>query len=106
MPDLTVETAYTCLTNEHWVRKVAGSDGSTHTVRFCRQPHGPVQYDYECSCLGFKYRRTCRHIRQVDSERCGWNAGLEVTLEPDHAANGEPICPNCGGPVRAVRVGV
>lgn len=104
MPDLTIEVAATCSTNESWSTQVKGSKGDLYTVRFCRQFTGPVQYDYECSCKANSiYHQRCKHIEQVIAEkrRCGWNAELEPTLK---APDGK--CPQCGADVAHIRVGV
>lgn len=113
MPDLTIETAWTCSSNEEWETTVAGSKGETHTVRFSRL-YGRdlqlqrVQYGYTCDCKGFQFRGHCHHVDLVMGEvrRCGWNAELEPTAEPAQDESGEPCCPVCGGPVSAHRVGV
>jgi len=105
MPDLTTELAATCATNTGWSTTVRGSKGDLYTVRFCYQPHGVVQYDYECTCPAFKNsaRSHCKHIRQIINagERCGWNEALEPALKADNNR-----CPRCGGPVLFLRVGV
>ena len=53
-----------------------------------------VQGEISCTCPGFKFRETCKHL-QLDIEECGWNA-LE-SVEPqtlDQKKN--HICPRCG----------
>lgn len=105
MPDLTLTSAATCATNQGWSTKVKGSQGGFYTVSWCYQRGGSVQYDYECTCRGFAMsgHRRCKHIKQVVDEhlRCGWNEALEPTLK----AKGDK-CPDCGGPVAYLRVGV
>jgi hypothetical protein len=117
MADLTIETAWTCGTNESWETQVPASAGGTHTVRWGRlfgrdaQVQGTL-YGYTCSCPAFtKSRRShlpCKHIMQVaaSGQRCGWNETLEPTLEASYDAQGEPCCPDCGGPLGAWQVGV
>lgn len=42
-------------TNESWT--VQGSNGSTYTVTLDRG-------GYECTCPGFQFRRSCKHVEQ------------------------------------------
>lgn len=105
MPDLTTEIAYICCTNVHWSKTVVGSKGGQYTVTFGFQPTGPVQYDWSCTCKGYKFRHGCRHIEDSKGERCGWNNELDPGLQPDFV-NGEARCPKCGGPITLVQVAV
>ena len=117
MPDLTIETAWTCGTNEDWETTVTGSKGDQYTVRWGRLfgRDADVQgclYGYTCTCPSFtKSRRShlpCKHIKDVEAsgQRCAWNLNLEPFVDCDHDDQGEPCCPDCGGPVGAWRVGV
>lgn len=110
MPDLTIHTTYTCGTNLTWMKQVPGSrPGTMHTVRWCFQPWPhTTQYDWECSCDAFKFGKGvhCKHIRSVKKERCGWNGVLDIVGEMPRSPNGEPCCPECGGRVEAMQVGV
>jgi hypothetical protein len=104
MGDLTIETAAVCATNVEWSTEVVGSKGDIYTVRFCHQPQGRVQYDYECTCWAFKAKRArCKHIQQVVTQRlrCAWNDAMDPGLSPDGNK-----CPSCGGPLHYMRVGV
>lgn len=109
MPDLTIESAWTCATNERWETTVEGSKGETYRVAWERlygaqAARVGAQFGWTCSCKGFGFRGTCRHVDAVEAEgkRCGWNAHLEPTEEPDE--NG--CCPGCGGNLVAYRVAV
>lgn len=107
MHDLSIETAYTCLTNYGWETKVAGSLGKEHTVRWQHMPPShECQYDWTCTCDAYKYGRGkyCKHIKAVKDSgaRCGWNGVLEPTLLP----NEDGTCPCCGLETRTERVGV
>jgi len=113
VPDFNIETSWTCATNQYWTTRVTGSQGDVYTVWWGRLPEARVmetgaQHGWQCECKGYQFRGTCKHIREVDEsgERCGWNAALEPSAECVHDADGEPCCPECGGPVRAYRVAV
>lgn len=111
MPDLTVEGAWTCATNVHYETEVSGSHGGSYRVWWGRLSPSRANreyclYGWHCECPGFRYRHTCRHVKEAEKERCGWNACLEPTLEAGRDSSGEPCCPECGGPVEAYRVAV
>lgn len=109
MPDLTIETTFVCATNTHWERDVKGSKGDIYTVRWERdfRPNAPTQYRYTCPCRGFKFGKgkECSHIRDHKDERCAWNQEMEPGAIPA-VKDGEPCCPECGGPVEVIRVAV
>lgn len=103
MPDLDIVTAFTCASNQRWEYEVG-----EYTVRFeHRPPEHNVQYDYTCTCKAFQFGKGkyCRHIKEVQGFRCGWNAELEPTANPDREGT-KLVCPNCGTPAIPVRVGV
>lgn len=70
-----------------------------HQVTYGRVLGRSYQYGWECDCKGFKYRKTCRHIKEAEGQRCGWNQNFEEY---------GPIekCPDCGGPTEVVKVGI
>lgn len=109
MPDLDIVPAFTCKSNIYWTTLVKGSKGAVYQVSwtFAPGPDYPHQYGWDCDCPAFKYRggQTCKHIKQVQDKRCAWNAELEPTAKPDKIGT-EFCCPDCRGPVEAMRVGV
>ena len=109
MPDLTEHTAYTCSSNINWSTTVKGSRGDEYTVSYeWMPPSHPVQYDYTCTCKGYRFRGHCKHIDQVKASgaRCGWNAELEPGNDPAQDEDADICCPECGKPVHAMRVAV
>jgi len=107
MPDFIIECAEVCSTNMHWEKEIRSSrgGGETYTVRYSRQfePESEAEYGYSCTCKGFRYRGKCRHIMEavLSEEHCRWNEGCDPGMSSD-----DGVCPGCGGPIVAVRVGV
>lgn len=95
MADLSIQYMYQCESNSRMT--VLGSKGQkVHLRRF--------RGSWECECKGYEYRGTCRHVKEAEQSACFWHQqveGGEPVLE-----NGEKRCPECGGPVEVVRVGV
>ena len=94
MSDLTLESARWCQTNEFYGDVVRG-----YVVTYGASNPGPHQCNWHCTCKGFQFRKTCKHIEEAKADRCGY--GWE-------AAAGSPIemgmtCPKCGGPTSTVR---
>lgn len=110
MPDFNnIETAWACASSFYFERAVKGSKGDLYVVHWGRLPEARIletgeQHGWQCTCQGYKFRGTCKHIREVEPQRCAWNAEMGPTAECAHDADGSPVCPECGGQVRAVRV--
>lgn len=102
MPDLNIESARWCLSNEYAETIRFGSHNAAYTLTYSRSNPGPYQMNWACDCKGFKFRKTCKHVESAEQERCGY--GWE-------AAAGSPIemgekCPKCGGPTRGMSYAV
>ena len=102
MPDLTIESGWMCASNELWSTQVVGSKGSLYSVTFGFCPGGNATHDWSCTCPQNTFRhRECSHILAVKNQRCGWHQQF-------HGGNVDPAspqCPQCGGPVVAIRWG-
>jgi hypothetical protein len=61
---ITVPTPQARLVPADEVYEILGSDGTTYHYIFVRyQPPGGVfDASYSCTCPGYKYRQTCKHV--------------------------------------------
>jgi hypothetical protein len=90
---------YQCSSSENWEIEIKGSTG-THTVTFDRFSHKNrhrVQFDYSCTCKGYKFRGKCRHIEEAKNQHCCWMQ----SLDGGKLINGK--CPKCGAEVKSFR---
>lgn len=103
MPDLSIEYHYTCPSNISWATTIVGSKGDEYLVTY----HGENYDPWQCTCPGFKYHNTCKHIKQAEKLRCGWNweAYAGNRGEPKEGPTGK-LCPICNEEVQIVKVGV
>jgi hypothetical protein len=108
VPDLERRTYWHCQSAETWQATVG-----KHTVSWGRMPPGAaVQFDWQCSCPSFRFRKGtdergyCKHVRAVieEQQRCGWmqfsDGGEPVKGDEGYA------CPECGNPAFAMEWGV
>ena len=95
MPDFTHEVFYHCVSAENFTMKV-----NEQTVTY-GPSFGRYEYDYSCTCKGFKFRKACKHIEKMREEHCNWmqfiNGGQPVEK------NGKKCCPKCGSAVDTKR---
>lgn len=102
MPDFTTHMVPICSTNVYWGKEVTGSKGDKYLVRFEKLPQSAdVQYGYTCTCKGYEFRHTCKHIESAKRERCGWNGELEPTAKAPNNT-----CPKCKESVVYIKVAV
>lgn len=45
--------------------------------------------DGACTCRGFTFRETCKHLTEAERDRCKWIAEFEEGID---------YCPHCGNP--------
>jgi hypothetical protein len=58
-------------------------------------------FEWTCTCLGYKYRRICKHIKEAESNLCDWNS---MYSEEKQTTPG--ICPKCGKETVIIKIGV
>jgi len=111
MFDYIIENAHTCPTSKYFSTKVKSSDGKKfYTVEFDRlspqrQQKEQCQYGWTCNCEGFKFRKTCSHVKKAEKKRCGWNIQLDPGNQPKKKGR-KKVCPKCGRETEIIRVGV
>ena len=93
-----------CSTSAGWltVKVASSSDGAAHYEVNIPPWDRDEQEGAVCSCDGFRYRGTCRHIREAYNEICHWSSldGEKQTRQQELRR----ICPACGEPTRIVVV--
>lgn len=93
MPDLTIEVYQMCsdlYEHKHW------------TVGGYQQYF--LMGELHCTCKGFHFRGTCKHVKEVEQKRCTWHGAYDEPQTEEQEKN--KICPVCGGPTEYVRVAV
>ena len=104
MPDLTIETFWTCCSNQHWEWEVEGSNGNVYIVSFSEFNKGHFKYDFACTCADYEYRphHLCKHIKEAMKYHCAWDQFVEGG-EPLETEDHQFACPKCGGPLTVVK---
>ncbi len=96
----TIAIYWQCSSCEDWQIEIKGSTG-TYTVTFDSFSHKNkhrVRYDYSCTCKGYKFRGTCKHIEKAKEQHCCW----QQFIDGDNPKANE-TCPKCGEPAVARR---
>ena len=57
-----------------------------------------------CTCKGYKFRKTCKHVKQLEHDRCSWHGLYDESQTREQEFN--RVCPVCGKETVTVRCGV
>ena len=87
MPDLTIVTMQKCKQNKRY------SIGGYKQVYISG-------FEFYCSCKGYKFRKKCKHLSQIETNLCHYHEQIDGSPEIDG------ICPLCGNKTEYVKVGV
>jgi len=108
VPDFTIEVHFHCQSAEDFETESKGSTGKTYKVWVGRANWpGAAQYEWQCECKSFKFRRVCKHIEAAKNapDYCGWQEqikGGEIVRDDDGVAR----CPECNDLAIALRYAV
>ncbi len=103
MTDFTIEPRTICAQNVRYAKTVEGSKGERYEVTFGPENPGDYAANWHCTCQGFLYRSSCKHVEAAKARKCdaGWEAyGGGAGLGPVTS------CPRCGGSVTVIQVAV
>jgi hypothetical protein len=65
------------------IESSSNADGTYHHITSPTIFNDPI-----CSCTGYHFRGTCKHVKAVEEARCDWfDSNPDSTIE---------FCPNCG----------
>lgn len=87
MPDLDIITMQQCASIDE--KRIGGY---RQTGLRSRNP--------KCSCKGFHFRKSCKHLTQALKQVCNYHEQIHGRPKVNK------ICPHCGGPTEYVRVGI
>lgn len=91
MPDLTYEIVSQCVEDRDRVWTIGGY----------RQNYVYYLNEFECTCKGYQFRKSCKHLKELESKRCTWHS---MFSEEEQTEEGK--CPVCGGATEYVRFAV
>lgn len=59
----------------------------------------------QCTCKGFQFRKTCKHVREIEDNLCSWHSAWSDKVQTEEQEQNH-VCPECGGSTETVRVAV
>jgi len=102
MPELDIVTAFQCDEGSRPIKVRSSSDpDKVYTV-----VPGDEETEPSCTCRGYRFRGTCKHLKEAIRHRCGWHSIYDGSPAMTDVHKTRKICPRCGGRLRVVRVGV
>lgn len=94
-----------CSSNENYELDFRGRNDEVYTVSYNRHNPGPYAVNWGCTCPGFKFRKSCKHVILAEKKHCGYGAEAAMgSPEPD--LQDKKTCPKCGAPTSVVRVAI
>lgn len=99
------EIYYACKTYIYWEISIEGNN-DTYTVKYDKESHKSkgTEYDYSCTCKGYQFRGTCRHIEEAKKKHCNWFQ-FDNGEAPKEIQD-RKVCPKCGEECIKIKVGV
>ncbi len=83
MPDLSIVTSAICPDQLHFAVRL-----NNYSVSFDVFNRGQYQRNWHCTCKGFQFRKTCKHVEAAKLEQCQYDQQFD---QPPHDGN----CPHC-----------
>jgi hypothetical protein len=93
MPDLTIEYRQMCSDNDYAQGHVGG---------YSQVVTNDMQY---CSCKGFQFRHSCKHMRIFKDSLCTWHESYSELAQSEEQKKNH-ICPECGKETVGCKVSV
>jgi len=103
MPELDIIPMQYCKSGHEFQSWKVKSSNGTKMYEVCYRPYKP-DVPFTCTCIGFRVRKDCKHIKEKWHEVCFWSE-LHFKQQTDEQAE-QMICPECGGPTIWIRTGV
>ena len=107
MSELSTEYFRWCKSNEHFEKKVAGSNGNVYTVVYGELAFKTdTTHGWTCTCPAYKYGKgaPCKHILAVMPEKCDWN--WEASFGSPVSTRKYKKCPKCHSELSLIKIGV
>lgn len=92
MTDFNIEYVPVCSTTRGAIFNIGGY----------KQEYSPRdRYEWSCTCKGFQFRHTCKHITEAAKSMCSWNS-----MWDEETQTVEGVCPRCGADTVIEKVAV
>lgn len=108
MSCLSIEYHRWCKSNEHWEKKVSGSNGAIYNVVYGKLAYlkDDCTHGWTCTCPAYKYGKgtECKHIKAIKHEKCDWN--WEAIYGSSYDNGKYKKCPKCSGELGSIKIGI